>query len=84
MLCKFKRINDMVMVSTLMYHIIESSISAGMFLGHSYIQLMMMYPATHIIDQMLESSQYACHMDIYIYCFGANIKEFSFFLAYPG
>ena len=83
-LCKFKRIKDMVMVSTLMYHTLESEIDAAMFLGSSYKQIMLMYPATHVIGQMLESGDYACHMDIYVYCFGANIKELTLFLVYPG
>lgn len=72
------------MVSTLMYHTLESEIDAAMFLGSSYKQIMLMYPATHVIGQMLESGDYACHMDIYVYCFGANIKELTLFLVYPG
>ena len=72
------------MVSTLMYHTIESEIGAGMFLGSSYIHIMLMYPATHGIGKMLESDDYVCHMDIYVYCFGANIKELTLFLVYPG
>lgn len=71
------------MVSTLMYHTIESAIDDGMFLGSSYRQIMLMYPVTHGIGQMLESGDYACHMDIYVYCFGANIEEFGLFLVYP-
>jgi hypothetical protein len=34
--------------------------------------------------KMLESGDYLCHMDIYVYCFGANIKELTLFLVYPG
>jgi hypothetical protein len=49
----------MVMVSTLMYHTLESEIDAAMFLGSSYKQIMLMYPATHVIGQMLESGDYA-------------------------
>jgi hypothetical protein len=82
-LCKFKRIKDIVMVSTLVYHTIEAQTYAAMFLGSSNIWIMLKYPA-YVKGQMLESGDYACHMDIYVYCFGANIKEFTLFLVYPG
>ena len=71
------------MVSTLVYHTIEAQTYAAMFLGSSNIWIMLKYPA-YVKGQMLESGDYACHMDIYVYCFGANIKEFTLFLVYPG
>ena len=71
------------MVSTLMYHTIEVQKYAAMFLGSSHIRIMLMYPS-YVKDQMLENDDYACHMDIYVYCFGANIKEWTLFLVYPG
>jgi hypothetical protein len=55
------------MVSTLMYHTLESEIDAAMFLGSSYKQIMLMYPATHVIGQMLESGDYACHIESHFY-----------------